>query len=381
MVSISNKVFLVITLFFSLAFIKAECADPAHCACVEKFGRCDCPHGQCACVEKQGRCDCNKCACVEKFGRCDCPHGKCACVDQKGRCDCHKCASVEKLGGNCPRGPCVYSEQPENYDCSQSFVEPADYDASCGCDCIDPCQVLPLPQHQFYIGPEIYHADRSKAGKYRCVKQRGFIYGGRLGYDRIKRCRLYWGFDALYATGDLRSHRKNENKIKLCFTDENIEGRLGYTIQAKCGWLPTLVPYVGYGYYRETNKFKRPSPLLIKQRISFDYFALGFLSQIYPHPSWVVGLNFKARFLFNSKCRVSDDPEYDDIDQNIKHNVQFRVEVPITYRLNCWCDKLAIALVPFYEYRHYGEHANFPFDFKEAKLNFYGFDIRLMYMF
>lgn len=247
------------------------------------------------------------------------------------------------------------------------------------CECMASCQTLPLPQHQCYIGPEIYDVNRDKAAKYDRTKQDGFLYGGRAGYDRIKRCRFYWGVDALYASGDLCGHRGK--KIKLCFTDENIEGRVGYTFQKKNGWMPTLVPFVGYGYFRETNKFKKPSPLLIKQRISFDYFALGFLSQIYPHPLWVMGLNFKARFLFNSKCKITKDPKYEDTTQNIQHKVQYRVELPITYRLNCWCDKLAVALVPFYEYRHIGEEVNFPFNFKDVKLNLYGFDVRLMYMF
>lgn len=239
----------------------------------------------------------------------------------------------------------------------------------------------PLPQHQFYIGPEIYHAQRNKESKYSRTKQSGFLYGGRIGYDRIKRCRLYWGIDALYSSGELNGHHKRGNRIKLCLVDENIEGRLGYTFQGKKGWLPTLVPFIGYGYFRETTKFKKPSPLRIKQRISFDYVGFGFLSQIYPYPLWVLGLNFKARILFNSKCKILDDPEYEDLTQNVKHKVQFRVELPITYRLKCWCDKLAVAFVPFYEFRHYGEHINFPFDFKDSKLNFYGFDLRFMYMF
>lgn len=256
-------------------------------------------------------------------------------------------------------------------DCTENFSV---------CECQNSCQTLPLPQHQLYIGPEIYDVNRSKAIKYGRSKQDGFVYGGRVGYDRIKRCRFYWGIDALYATGDLCGH-KDAGKVKLRFTDENIEGRIGYTFQMKEGWMPTLVPFVGYGYLRETSKFKRPTLLLIKQRISYDYVALGFLSQIYPHPLWVIGLNFKARILFNSKCKITDDPDYEDTSQNFKHKVQYRVELPITYRLNCWCDKLAVALVPFYEYRHYGEEVNFPFDFKDLQFNLYGFDVRLMYMF
>lgn len=315
------------------------------------------------------------CPCVSAFGHCNCPHGQCACVPHQGHCDCHSTSSVytdesiniENQGYN---DQCTSS--PRSNEC---LMECDPY-----CNPITSCQIVPLPQHQIYIGPEIYYANRNKAASGFRTNQDGFVYGGRAGYDRIKRCRIYWGVDGLYASGILDGH-KHETKVKIDFTDANIEGRLGYTFQGKTGWLPTFVPYVGYGYYRETSKFKKPSPLQIKQTITFDYVAAGFLSQIYPHPLWVIGLNFKARFLFNSKCKISDDPDYEDVTQNIAHNVQYRVELPVTYRLQCWCDKLAVALVPFYECRHYGEHLNFPFDFKDTRFNFYGFDVRLMYMF
>lgn len=382
-----RALFFTLFIFVLPAIAKAECYPQANgghqnsCSCIEQFGHCECPQGHCACIEHKGQCNCNhhpsthcgslsdyegssqglhrSCSCIEQLGHCECPQGQCACIENQGHCDCN----------HAPVSDCdpVY-----NYDLVS--------DCNLSCDCADPCQVLPLPQHQFYIGPEFYYISRDKDGKDGRAKQHGYIYGGRAGYDRIKRYRIYWGVEGVYATGDIRGHKKGK-KVKIDFTDENIEGRLGYTFQMKKGWMPAFVPFVGYGYIRETSKFKKPSPIPIKQRITFDYIAAGFLSQFYPHPLWVVGVNFKARFLFNSKCKISDDPDYEDFTQNIEHKVQYRVELPITYRLNCWCDHLAVAVVPFWDYRHYGEHANFPFDFKDVKLNFYGFDLRLMYMF
>lgn len=383
------KTFLtVFALFFFFNATQAECypdfsemGSATKCPCVEKFGQCKCPEGQCACIPKQGYCNCQpkKCPCVGQFGACRCPEGQCACVPKQGYCNCQpkKCPCVEQFGAcECPEGQCACVQEIGRCDCQPSS------NAIDGCyleTCLDPCQIVPLPQHQLYIGPEIYYVNRDKDGQYDRSKQHDFIYGGRVGYDRIKRCRIYWGFDALYATGDLKGHRGNN--IKLRFTDANVEARIGYTFQMNRAWLPTIVPYVGYGHFWETSKFKRPSPLLIKQKITFDYIALGFLSQFYPHPSWVVGLNFKTRILVNSKCKITDDPDFDDTSQNVKHKLQFRIELPIIYRLKCWCDHIALSLVPFYEYRHYGEHANFPFDFKDVKLNLYGCDLRLMYMF
>jgi hypothetical protein len=361
---------------------KCDCT-PIKCPCVEQHGHCDCPNGQCACIQKYGKCDCKpiKCPCVEQRGHCDCPNGQCACIQKYGKCDCkpNKCACVEQHGHcDCPAGPCTYTQDSTPCDCPIESCNDEIYNFF---ETTDSCQITPLPQHQFYIGPEIFYLERSKDAKYKRSNQHGFVYGGRIGYDRIKRCKIYWGGDLVYATGDLHGKKDRGNSIKIDYTDFDVEGRLGYTFQLKRSWLPTFVPFVGYGYIRETSKFKKPSPIQIKQHISFDYFTVGFLSQIYPHPLWVVGVNFKARFLFNSKCKISDDPDYEDITQNVEHKVQYRVELPVTYRLNAWCERLAIALVPFYEFRHYGEHANFPFDFKDARLNFYGFDVRILYMF
>lgn len=250
------------------------------------------------------------------------------------------------------------------------------YPANCNSACVNP-----LPQHQFYIAPTFYYNDRIRKAKNDSPsKQHGWIYGVRIGYDRIKRCRLYWGFEALYATGIPRGH-KDDIKNKSRFIDQNVELRLGYTFQRKSGWLPTFIPYIGYGYLRESNKFKRPTPVIYKLRMSFDYIALGFLSQVYPSPAWVLGVNFKARILLNNKARISEDPYGDDAKLHFEDKVQYRVELPITYRITPYCDKFAIAFVPYYEYRHYGYQADFPYDFLDTKQNFYGCDLRLMYLF
>lgn len=312
------------------------------------------------------------CACIQKDGHCECPKGHCACIECHGQCQCHQSfeAGVNQS----------YVQNFQNVDTSSSYnyTYQDSYENNNEC-CVneESCCIVPLPQHQLYIGPEIYHVNRKRDNG---SKQNGWVYGGRVGYDRIKRCRIYWGVEGLYATGRLHGHTGARSKIKSCYTDASIEGRLGYTIQLKsCSWLPTLVPFGGYGYLREMNKFKVSH---IKFTTQFDYVTAGFLSQFYPNPCWVVGLNFKARFLFNSKCKISDrDPDQQSFSQNFEHKVQYRVELPITYRLNCWCDRLAIVAVPFYEFRHYGFQSGFPDDFHGTKLNLYGIDIRFMYMF
>lgn len=342
-----NKSFLLLITLFVPFYNYANCQSE-DCMCAQLNTSCVCPSPNVSC------------ACELQSGKCECPQqGPCACSSSSGGCHCHQ--KLETVETSIPY-PCNCYEET----------------------CLTTRCTRPLPQHQFYIGSEIYHVDRKRhvLNDRTPSKQHGYVYGVRAGYDRIKRCRLYWGGDVLYATGRLRGH-KNEDKLKSRFTDENIEGRLGYTFQMKSWWLPTFVPYIGIGYYRETNKLQEPSPVIFKLRVSFEYFTAGFLSQIYPSPHWVLGVNFKTRVLFNSRARISDDPNptHESATICIDNKVQYRVELPIIYRLTPGCDKFAISIVPFYENRHYGYHPDLTYDFHDTKQNFYGFDARLMYLF
>ena len=228
-----------------------------------------------------------------------------------------------------------------------------------------------------YAGPEIYDVQRTKEGG---TKQSGVLYGVRGGYEHICRYKLYWGIEGLWAKGVLEG--KNQDiRLKSELTDANIEARIGYTFQCKSWRCASLTPYFGGGYFWEMNNYMHPSPLHVHFTNTFSYIPVGFLSQIYITPHWSIGLNFKARFLVESEVRVSHDPDHENQTQNYEDEVQYRVELPITYFL-CWKQhSLAVNIVPFYEYRPYGHRANFPFDFLETKLNLYGVTLKFLYLF
>ncbi len=241
----------------------------------------------------------------------------------------------------------------------------------------DCCEIKkPTYAHQLYVGPEIYHVNRKRDGG---THQDGFLYGVRLGYDRIKRYKFYWGLDALYATGSLTGKSGGGSRIKSDLTDASIEGRFGYTFKCKTWYKPSLTPYIGVGYFVEKNDFKSPSLIPAHFRTDFAYGAVGFLSQISINDSWDLGLNFKAKFLYDPKCHVTHDPEEDNSTQNITEKVHYRVELPVTYH-TCLClDKIWVSLVPFYESRQYGAHPNYPFDYYDTQFNNYGLLIKFMY--
>lgn len=227
-----------------------------------------------------------------------------------------------------------------------------------------------------FIGPEIYHVKRVKEGG---AEQTGTLYGGRIGYDHIRRYKLYWGIDALWAKGTLTGHVENE-QLKSAFTDINAEARIGFTFQSQWHCL-SFTPYSGLGYFWEKNHYQHPSPLQLHFDNTFSYVPVGFLSQIFLTPSWSLGLNVKVRVILEGKQKVTHDPNYGKLTQQYQDKLQYRIELPITYFF-CWdSHPLGIGFIPFFDYRHYGHRANFPFDFLDTKLYLYGATLKLLYLF
>jgi hypothetical protein len=239
-----------------------------------------------------------------------------------------------------------------------------------------PCYQFPLG-HKLSVGPEIYHLQRIREGG---TKQDGWLYGVRASYDRIKRYKFYWGVEGHWAQGTLHGHNGAGDKLKSTFTDEQIEGRLGYTFQAKCLYQPAITPFAGYGYFRDTNKFKNPSPLTVKFVTTYRYAVYGFLSSIAPADSWNVGLNFKGWSMIHARAKVQDDPDEDDVTMLIgEKKLNYRIEVPVLYRYCCCNEHLEVGVVPFYEFRHYGRRENYPFDFADTKFKLWGVTFELTY--
>jgi len=228
-----------------------------------------------------------------------------------------------------------------------------------------------------YAGPEIYYVKRTKEGG---AKQTGTLFGARIGYDHIKRYKLYWGAEALWAQGILNG--KNDIiHLKSQLTDINVEARIGYTFQSKCWRCASFTPFIGAGYFWEKNYYKHPSPLAVHFDNEFSYIPVGFLSQIFLTPTFSLGLNAKIRFLLDGSQKVSHDPEHDNMTLHYDERLQYRIELPMTYFINWKCTTLAICLEPFYEFREYGHRANFPFDFFETKFQLIGATLKCFYVF
>lgn len=237
----------------------------------------------------------------------------------------------------------------------------------------------PVPQGRIpSIGMEWSHINRTRDGG---TKQDGNYFGGRLAFDRIQRYKFYYGGLATYGFSTLEGHQGSGAKIRSKYTAGQIEGSVGYTFQAKCFLTPWITPIIGYGYMYEKNAFKDPSPLTLTFTTRYGYIPFGILSGITVAKNFGIGLNVRLRWPYEPKCKITGDEENEDSTQIIEEKLGYRVEIPLLYATNVWCRSLLIGLTPFYELRHYGGKENFPFDFFDTKLRFYGVNLQVLYQF
>lgn len=227
---------------------------------------------------------------------------------------------------------------------------------------------------QLYLGPEIYQVYRTRS---KGSTQDGLLYGVKGGYDRVKRYKIYYGFEALYASGVLCGESAGGDLVRSRFSDNYVEGRLGYTFQSKCQFQPSFTPFAGVGYFVEKNNCIYPRELPFHFKTTYLYAAAGFLSKISLSYNFDLGFNFKLKFPYDATCKVSNDPAEENSKQSINEKFQYRFELPLSYQPTE--SRLRVSLVPFYEYREYGYHPNFPYDFLKTRLGLYGAQLKLIY--
>ena len=239
------------------------------------------------------------------------------------------------------------------------------------------CCCLPLP-NTLSIGPEFYHVHRTREGG---TEQNGWICAGRASYDRIKAFGFYWGANALYGIGPLKGESGSGATLKSTFKDYQIEARVGFTFQTESWVQPYITPFVGIGYRKEYNNFHEYSPSFPNFETRYPYGAAGFLSGVNLTSQFAVGLNFKAEFMYDAKCGVTQAPDEDDSNLLIEDKWNYRVELPLIYRFCPCVGGFEAQVTPFYEFRHYGGRESFPCDFIDTKLMIWGFNLLLSYRF
>lgn len=241
--------------------------------------------------------------------------------------------------------------------------------------CMSPLQASLLEDlccgHQLFVQPDLYYIKRTRDGG---SHQKGLLHGVKFGYNRLVCDGFYWELNSSFGEGRIKGRNGLGDTLNSRLSDMNAEGRFGYSILFKKLFCLSFTPYIGYGYFQQTNHFLDPSPLTIKFRDSFHFASTGFLSEfLYLHP-FSVGLDFEAKFMIDGKSKVTDDPDptIDSMFLAIGNKTHYQVELPITYVWCCTQRKWHVGLVPFYQLRQYGGHENYPFDFLRTNYEVYG---------
>ena len=204
------------------------------------------------------------------------------------------------------------------------------------------------------------------------TEQNGMMKGMRLTYDRIKPAAWYVGADIFTAEGPLQGHNARGRTLNSTIKDTIYEGRLGFTLCHGGPRRTFITPFGGYGYFRETNKFRDPSPIPYTFVETFNYIAVGFLSGVNFTPLLSMGVNFKVEFMLNGKSHVKDDPLQEPINLKFKNEINTRLEIPLIYRFSAWKRRFSAIVAPFYEFRHFGGQQGFPFDYIDTKFYLIG---------
>lgn len=231
--------------------------------------------------------------------------------------------------------------------------------------------------HRLYLGGEVYHMTRETETD---TVQRGELHGVRGIYEKKTRCAPYVAFEGAFSKGDISGHTRSGAKITSDVSERELECRGGYCFEAKRGFCPSIVPFVGYGNYEIETNFIHPSPLPCKFKTEAHYFTLGFLAEIW-FP-WV-GLGIKAdgKYIFEGKNKITNDPFRDDIEQLIDCKWSFDLVLPIYIQLKECNKNLKLVLSPFWKRRHLGGRENNPSDFYDTKIDHYGGSIQLAFIF
>lgn len=235
-----------------------------------------------------------------------------------------------------------------------------------------------LHAHEISLGPEFNYVTRIRKGG---TKQTGNLYGLRGIYDHIGRYLIYCGVEGAYSTGYLTGKTGGGQRIKSRFTQESIEGRLGYTFQSKDRNLISFTPFLGMGYFVELNHYVSPSEIKVHFDNKFAYAAAGVMLRGCITPNLRFGLNATARWNLNGKMKISHDPQYESCSLDYMQKMQGRVSLPIWYKKAWGTYCIELGINPFYEFRQYGQKSGVPFDFMDTKVKNWGIDLFYTYSF
>lgn len=230
------------------------------------------------------------------------------------------------------------------------------------------------------LGPIVYFGGESYYLKRRLetgTRQEGGLCGVRILYERVVPWSFYWGAEGHWARGHLGGHSSRRFPIASEMTDIDAEGRLGYTLR----WRRFLIaPFLGIGYFSESNDFKPPTPLVVLVRTHVGYIPVGLVSRFYLTRRLSIGLDYKGLVPFDGQTKICD-PELGDTRLNFGERTHFALDIPFRYRLSGRARNLEMLCSLFWSRRSYGRHFSATHDFYETQVTIAGIRLLMGYYF
>jgi len=224
-------------------------------------------------------------------------------------------------------------------------------------------------------GVLLEHMKRARDGG---SQQDGTLVGSTCSLVRKPKKGIYFSFLYRNEEGDLYGKTGLGDELVSHKRDQTLEGTFGYSLPLKKCF--TCTPFLGKGRLVAKNFFRDPSPIDACYDVRYNYFAYGMRFDWQMKANICSALVIKGIFSDGAVCKVRDFEE-GNIALIVEDNPSCDIELPIEYTIRGFHGHLRIGVTPFYRYRHWGGHENYPYDFFDTKFYILGSVLNLSFHF
>lgn len=224
-------------------------------------------------------------------------------------------------------------------------------------------------------GVLLEHMKRAREGG---SEQDGALVGSYWSLMRNPKKGVYFSFLYRNEEGDLLGSTGLGDELASHKRDQALEATFGYSFPLKKCF--SCTPFLGKGRLVAKNFFKAPSPIEACYDVRYNYFAYGMRFDWQMKSNFFSSLVIKGIFSDGAICKVRDFEE-GDVSLIVEDNPSYDIELPLQYSLKKFQGHLRVGVTPFYRYRHWGEHKNYPYDFFDTKFYIFGSMVNLSFHF
>jgi hypothetical protein len=236
-----------------------------------------------------------------------------------------------------------------------------------------PTTTKSLRPHRFYIGPDLFYRTYNEIVTPPLRSNEfGTLYGVQATYDHVQGNSIYTGLGLRYGGGTTTYNGSTQTGIPLLSTTNNqflnAEGRLGYTFSLDQQDRFLVSPFVGLGYHRWNRDIATtPEAAGILEKYSWGYVGPGIRTEYQASPQFDIGFNAQLMLMLGGRI----DAEFVSPTTGqtftgggtLGNNLQYEIEVPMTYHLSPDpnSNNIDLKLTPYYRSQDIGRGLPFGF--------------------